>query len=155
MIGSMTRRSLLAAAFVAASLSAAAAGAPGGTRDEAVALAHKAAELYKEKGKESLAIINDRSGPFVDRDLYVAVVDANGVVLAHAATPKMVGKSLIDLKDADGKLFVQDLAGFVKANKSGWVNYRWLNPVSKDIEPKASYIETQGGLGFMVGTYGK
>ena len=31
--------------------------------------------------------------------------DMNGQCLAHGGNPKMVGKELIDLKDADGKAF--------------------------------------------------
>ncbi len=85
----------------------------------------------------------------------VAVLDASGNVLAHGANEKLVGKSLAQLKDADGKAFVQEIMGHVTANKPGWVDYRWVNPVSKEIEAKSSFVEVQGGYGFMVGAYSK
>jgi cytochrome c len=50
---------------------------------------------------------------------------------------------------------VQEIMAAVSANKPGWVDYRWVNPVSKEIEAKSSYVEVQGGHGFMVGAYSK
>lgn len=147
------RNVMLAAAMLAVSFTVNA--ADRATKDEAKAMARKAAELYKEKGKDAFAILNNKQGPFVDRDLYVAALDASGNVVAHGANEKLVGKSLAQLKDADGKPFVQEIMSHVTANKPGWVDYRWVNPVSKDIEAKSSYVEVQGGYGFMVGAYNK
>lgn len=144
---------LAAAACLSASMSALA--SDRATKDEAKAMAVKAAALFKEKGTGAFAALNDKKGSFVDRDLYVAVLDVQGNVLAHGANEKLVGKPLAQLKDADGKLFVQEIMGFVKDNKAGWVDYRWVNPVSKEIEAKSSYVVSQGGYGFMVGAYSK
>ncbi|MDP3820452.1 MAG: cache domain-containing protein [Burkholderiales bacterium] len=150
----LNRRNLmLAAAMLALSLTVNA--ADRATKDEAKAMAKKAADLFKEKGKDAFAVLNNKQGPFVDRDLYVAVLDASGNVLAHGANEKLVGKSLAQLKDADGKPFVQDIMAHVTANKPGWIEYRWVNPVSKEIEAKSSYVEVQGAYGFMVGAYSK
>lgn len=149
----LNRRQMVLAAMLAMSLTVNA--ADRATKDEAKAMAKKAATLFKEKGKDAFAALNDKQGPFVDRDLYVAAIDVNGNVLAHGANEKLVGKSLAQLKDADGKAFVQELMGHVTTNKPGWVDYRWVNPVSKEIEAKSSYIEVQGGFGFMVGAYSK
>ncbi len=56
-------------------------------------MAKKAADLFKDKGKDAFAVFNNKQGPFVDRDLYVAVLDASGNVLAHGANEKLVGMS--------------------------------------------------------------
>ncbi|MCW5636216.1 MAG: cache domain-containing protein [Rubrivivax sp.] len=149
------RRFALLAAAACLSVSLSAVGADRATKDEAKAMAVRAAALFKEKGPGAFALLNDKKGPFVDRDLYVAVLDVQGKVLAHGANEKLVGKSLAQLKDADGKLFVQEIMGLVKDNKTGWVDYRWVNPVNKEIEAKSSYVISQGGYGFMVGAYGK
>jgi len=147
------RNAMLAAAVLATSLTVNA--ADRATKAEAQAMAKKAAALFKDKGKDAFGVLNDKRGPFVDRDLYVAVIDASGTVLAHGGNEKLVGKSLAQLKDADGKAFVQELMGHVSTNKAGWVDYRWVNPVSKEIEAKSSFVEVQGGYGFMVGAYSK
>lgn len=125
-----------------------------GTKEEAVALTKKAIELYKSAGKDKAYVaINDKNGPFIDRDLYVYVVDATGHVRAHGTNPKLIDKDLSQLKDADGKNFISELTAKVKAKQSGWVDYKWTNPVSKQIEAKTTYIEPVGDLGFAVGVY--
>lgn len=149
----LNRRHMVLTALLAMSLTANA--ADRATKEEAKEMAKKAVLLFKEKGKDAFAVFNDKQGPFIDRDLYVYVLDASGNVLAHGANERLVGKSLAQLKDADGKAFVQELMGHVTANKPGWVDYRWVNPVSKEIEAKTSYIEVQGGYGFAVGAYSK
>lgn len=131
-----------------------AAAADKGTKEEAVALTKKAIATYKSAGKEkAYTDINDKNGPFVDRDLYVYVVDSTGHVRAHGTNPKLIDKDLSQLKDADGKNFIAELIANVKANKSGWVDYKWTNPISKQIESKTTYIEPVGDLGFAVGVY--
>lgn len=125
-----------------------------GTKEEAVALTKKAIALYKSAGKEkAYAEINNKNGQFIDRDLYVYVVDATGHVRAHGTNPKLIDKDLSQLKDADGKNFITELTANVKANKSGWVDYKWTNPTNKQIEAKTTYIEPVGDLGFAVGVY--
>jgi signal transduction histidine kinase len=149
----LNRRQMVLTALLAMSLTVNA--ADWATKEEAKAMAKKAAMLFKEKGKDAFAVLNHKQGPFIDRDLYVYVLDASGNVFAHGANEKLVGKSLAQLKDADGKAFAQELMGHVTANKPGWVDYRWVHPVSKEIEAKTSYIEVQGGYGFVVGAYNK
>lgn len=149
----LNRRVVVLAAVACLSAPLTASAADHGTKDEAKALAAKAAALFKDKGESTFALFNDKKGPFVDRDLYVFVLDPEGKVLAHGANEKLVGKSLAQLKDADGKPFVQDMMALVKSSKSGWVEYRWPNPVSKEIEGKATYVISQGGIGFAVGAY--
>jgi cytochrome c len=109
---------------------------------DAEALVKKAVAFVKANGKEkSFVEFSDQKGKFVDGDLYVFVYDMTGKCVAHGGNPKMVGKDLIDLKDADGKLFVQDRIAIVKEKGKGWQNYKWTNPVSKAIEDKTAYIE--------------
>ncbi len=125
-----------------------------GTKEEAKALAQKAIAYYKTHGKDkTFAEVNNKSGQFVDRDMYVYILDANGMMMAHGANEKLIGKDLTNLKDADGKLFAQELIALTKAKKSGWVDYKWPNPVTKQIESKTTYLEPADGYGFAVGVY--
>ncbi|HJV86558.1 MAG TPA: cache domain-containing protein [Noviherbaspirillum sp.] len=125
-----------------------------GTKDEAVALVHKAIAFYKAHGKDkAFAEVSNKSGQFVDRDMYVYILDTNGTMMAHGANEKLIGKDLTNLKDADGKLFAQELIAHAKAKKAGWVDYKWPNPVTKQIESKTTYVEAFDGYGFAVGVY--
>jgi cytochrome c len=105
--------------------------------------------------KKAFKQFNDAAGSFVDRDLYIAVLDAKGTMVAHGANPRLIGKSLIDMKDADGKPFIKTLVDTAQKNGRGWVDYKWPNPVSKAIESKSTYVEKFGDLTVAYGIYKK
>ncbi|MFZ6749340.1 cache domain-containing protein [Undibacterium sp. Ren11W] len=113
-----------------------------GNAEDAVALVKKGMAAIKANGAEAAyAAISDSKGQFVDRDLYLFVFDATGKTLAHGANSKLIGKSLLELKDADGKYFIKDFLSLADKKGKGWVDYKWPHPISKDIEHKSTYIE--------------
>nr|WP_315221205.1 cache domain-containing protein [uncultured Duganella sp.] len=132
-----------AVAFSLLAMSATAYAADKGSKDEAVAMVKRAVALIKSDGKEkAFAAISDPANTsFHDRDLYVYVYDLNGVALAHGNNPKMVGKPLIGLKDNEGKPMIKEMVELAKTKGSGWVDFKWPNPVTKAVESKAGYVE--------------
>ena len=50
-----------------------------------------------------------------------------------------------DIKDQDGKFIVQDMVAITKEKGGGWIDYRWINPVTKNFEEKSAYFERLGG----------
>jgi signal transduction histidine kinase len=125
-----------------------------GTADEAKAMVEKAASLLKDAGAEkAFAAFNDPANKdFHDRDLYIFVRSMDGNTVAHGANKGMIGHTNLDLKDADGKPYNKEMIDLANGKGSGWVDYRWVNPVSHKIEPKSSFIEKVGdyvvGAGF-------
>lgn len=112
------------------------------TAAEATAMVKKGVAFIKANGKDkAYAEISAKGGQFSDRDLYLVVYGIDGVVLAHGANPKMIGKNLIDLKDIDGKAFVKERVDLAKSKGTFWQDYKFTNPVSKKIEPKSAYCE--------------
>lgn len=113
-----------------------------GSAAEASAMVKKAIDYIKANGKEkAYAEINNPQGMFRDRDLYVFVYDMKGVAQAHGANPKMLGKNLMELRDANGVFIVKSFIEVGNSKGHGWVDYQWPNPVSKSIESKSTYIE--------------
>ncbi len=128
--------------------------APVGTAEEAKGLAEKSVQLIQAQGNDkAYQAFNDPGAGFVDRDLYVFVIDLQGNVLAHGANKALIGKSLIGLKDADGKTFVQSMVETAKSAGSGWVDYKWSNPTTKKVELKSSYVQRVGDVFVGVGIY--
>lgn len=119
-----------------------------GSAGEAVAMVKKAVALIKSDGKEqAFAAISDPANKdFHDRDLYIYVYDLNGVAVAHGVNPKLVGKNLIEMKDNEGKAMIQEMVKVAKEKGSGWVDFKWPNPVTKAIEAKSGYVEKAGDL---------
>jgi signal transduction histidine kinase len=111
-------------------------------KDEAVAMVKKGVAFIKANGNDNAyAEITNKKGRFQDRDLYLVVYGMDGVVRAHGANEKMVGRNLIDLKDIDGKPFVQERVDLARSKGVFWQDYKFTNPLSKAVEPKQSYCE--------------
>jgi cytochrome c len=127
-----------------------------GTKDEATAMVKKAIGFIKTNGADkAYAEISNPKGQFVDRDLYVVVYDMTGKCLAHGANAKMIGRDLIDNKDVDGKEFVKERVEMMKKQASGWQDYKFRNPTTNQIEPKAMYIERLNDVIVGCGIYKK
>lgn len=126
------------------------------TKEEAVAMVGRAVDHLQSAGPErAFAAFNDKSGAFVDRDLYIVVYDQAGHCVSHGANPKMIGKDLIDAQDIDGKPYVRERVDLAKANASFWQDYKFANPVSKKIEPKQMYCRTAASYIVCGGIYVK
>ena len=132
---------LLIPAF-ALTVSATAAHAANATKDEATAMVKKGVQMVKVEGKEkAFAEFTKKGSSFSDRDLYLVAYRLDGMVLAHGANDKMVGRNLIELKDVDGKEFVRERVELGKAKGTFWQDYKFTNPVTKKVEPKSMYCE--------------
>ena len=116
--------------------------AGGASKDEAVAMVKKAvAYIQSEGAKSAYPAIDNQSGQFVDRDLYIVVCGMDGTVLAHGANKARIGTNQIGDKDPDGKAFVKERVSLAETHPSFWQSYKFMNPVSKTVEPKDMYCE--------------
>ena len=74
------------------------------TKDDAVTMVKKAVATIKDQGIEKgYADISTAGGKFVSGEIYVVVQGFNGITLAHATNPKLIGRNMIDEQDVDGK----------------------------------------------------
>jgi signal transduction histidine kinase len=147
-----TIRNLAGAALLLASLCAGAApGMP--TEKDAVALAEKGAQFVKLHGREAMAArINARDPEFNQGALYLAMRDMNGITVAHPTTA-LIGKNLLDVPDADGKPFRQEMLALAKGKGRGWVDYKFRNPESGKVEAKSTFVLRVGDVALEAGIY--
>lgn len=141
-----TKQLLLAGMLVSACAGAIA--AEHGTEKEAQDMVGKAVALVKSAGPEkAYKVFTDHpDGAFKDRDMYVFVYDFSGVCLAQGGNSRLVGKNLIEMKDADGAPFIKNMVDLVKTKKKGWYGpYKFTNPDTKEYELKKSYCEQGAG----------
>jgi signal transduction histidine kinase len=145
-------KKLMAIIVVACFLACGIAYAGMGTAREAMTLVDKAVAYYKANGKDkAYPEFNNKTGQFVNRDLYIFVIDWNGTILAHGANEKLINKPTWDLKDADGKYFMREMVKAAQTKGTGWVDYKWTNPVTKKIEQKSSYVKRVGSENLLIG----
>lgn len=124
------------------------------TKDEAQAIVKKAMAFIKEEGPEkAYAEITNKAGRFTDRDLYVVVYGLDGKVLAHGGNAKLVGKEMIDAQDVDGKYFVKERVEQARKEPTFWQDYKFVDPMTKKIEPKEMYCERLDETAVCAGVY--
>jgi methyl-accepting chemotaxis protein len=122
--------------------------------EEAVAMVKRAVGHVQACGKQvALADFSRPAPQFRQRDLYINVIDLHGNTLAHGDNAALIGRNLIDLKDADGKPFIRQFVELANTAREGWVDYRWKNPVTGVLEEKRTYIELIDGLVVGCGVY--
>jgi cytochrome c len=123
-------------------------------KDEAAAMVKKAVSFIKEQGVEKgYAEISNKAGRFIDRDLYIVVYQLDGKVLAHGANEKFIGKDMSEAQDVDGKLYVKERIEMANKQPTFWQDYKFVNPVSKKVEPKQMYCERLENTAVCGGVY--
>jgi cytochrome c len=129
-------------------------GAEFATKDEAVAMVKKAVDFIQQQGVDkAYAEIDNKSGQFVDRDLYVVVYGLDGKVLAHGANAKLIGKDMSDAQDVDGKYFVKERVDLARKQPEFWQDYKFVDPATKMIEPKQMYCQRLDETAVCAGVY--
>jgi signal transduction histidine kinase len=105
------------------------------------AMVAAAAKLIKAKGEAAFPAMNVKNGAWHKGDTAIFVSDEKGVELVNASAPEMLGKSLWDYKDPDGKLVVQEEWKLVKAKGKGWIDCKWAKPGTDQPVPCRSYVQ--------------
>ncbi len=126
-----------------------------GTAQEAKAMVERACAYLKAVGPEKAfaAFMDPANKDFHDRDLYVFVRSMDGNTVAHGVNKAMIGHTSLESKDADGKLYNKEIMETAISKGSGWVDYRWPDPVDRKIEQKSSYVQKEGNYVIGAGFY--
>lgn len=124
------------------------------TKEDAIAMTEKVEALLKSMGKEKVvADLNADPKRFVDRDLYITLVDEGGIRVFHGQNAKLVGKSLAESVDVNGKAFGKEMMEVANKSGTGWVDYMFKDPVTQKILPKTSYIKKVNDIILVCGVY--
>ncbi len=143
--------SVLLCLFAAGSASAQGYGI--GTPLEAKKMVELAEAYIKANGEaKALEEFNKPNGKFQWRDLYVFAYDLKGVMMAHP-NAKLIGRSLYNEPDTKGKLFRKDIVDLALSRGSGWVDYTYYNPMTRQEEAKITYVQKVGNLIVSCGAY--
>lgn len=108
-----------------------------GTEAEAKGMLDKAVAAVKANKADALAKFTKGEGGFKDRDLYPFCGGPDGNFTAH---PKLVGKSLKELKDKAGKAFGEEMYKVAKEGAVTPVSYMWPRPSGGDPVAKVSLV---------------
>jgi Signal transduction histidine kinase len=126
----------------------------GRSQEEAKGWVQKAIAFYKKAGKAiAMAEFTNPKGPFIEGDMYVFVLNLKGTMLAHGVNEKYIGQDFIDVKDSDGRSFIREIVEVGNTKGSGFVDYKWYNPVTKEDLVKHVYFEKVDDVLICSGVY--
>jgi len=124
-----------------------------GTPAEAKKMVEQAIVYIKANGEEkALQEFNKPNGKFQWRDLYVFAYDLKGIMKGHPS-PKLIGRNLYSEPDSKGKLFRKEIVDLANSRGSGWVDYTYMNPMTRQEEAKITYFQKEGNLIVCCGAY--
>lgn len=110
-------------------------------KQECIAKTEAAADMMKNAGLvAALAEMNKKDGTFVKGTIYVFTMNLDGVMIAHPMKPNLIGKNMLNFKDAAGKEFFKEFIAVAKDPGAGWVDYMWPKPGEDKPVEKTSYI---------------
>ena len=114
---------------------------------------------YYEKNKENMsedelkeAIKSFIRGYRYDDNGYFFSIDFNSVVVVQPITPELVGKSFKNIKDKNGVYFTNEMVEVCKNEGSGFVEYIWEDPLTKQDTQKLSYVFKFEPYNWIIGT---
>ena len=97
----------------------------------------KAIARYMEAGDDVFDEITE-SGDYVYGEVYTWAVGTDGINLAHATRPEIVGTDRLQVQDSTGLFIVRQLLEVV-TTEGIWYHYRYNNPVTGKEESKRSW----------------
>ena len=83
---------------------------------------------------------------------YLWINNLDGRMIMHPFAPKLVGNTVMDLRDADGKLFFSEMVDVARRAGEGVIHYKWTKPGADRPVDKMSFVKASAGWGWMVGS---
>jgi methyl-accepting chemotaxis protein len=104
------------------------------------------AETAKARWREAI------SRMWYDGNEYLFAVTLDGIMVMHAANPRLDGTSVWERRDPKGKALFQEMSRVVRASGGGVVAYDWPRAGQTEPLPKVSYVMGYAPWGLYVGT---
>lgn len=124
-----------------------------GEMEDATRMVNDAAAAVAKEKATAVSEIGNPKSRFVKGELYVFAYDLTGTMVAHPINAKLVGKNLMDVPDADGKMFRKEIINSVNASGAATVAYKYKNPQSGAVENKVTYCKKAADLAICAGYY--
>lgn len=101
-----------------------------------------ASELLEKEGSAAFGKFKGKGSEFIFGGTYVTIHDlASSEILMHPIKYKMVGKSMVGMKDKNGKLFIVEMNKIAREKGAGWIAYYWPKPGDKEPSLKVTYVK--------------
>jgi methyl-accepting chemotaxis protein len=123
-------------------------------RQTCVELVRRAVSHIRNVGRDRACDdFDDPRGDYLFGEFYISAFDVNGIRLANGLDPASRGEQIYESRDADGKQHVRAIIEKARTRGKGWEDYKWINPVTRRIEPKSVYFELIDNIVVTCGIY--
>ena len=117
--------------------------------DEAHDLVEVAVDHIAGQGRDrAFADFHTRGGRFLDRDLYIFVMDRNGNISVFGSNPALVGQPAAAIPGLEAGSFLEK-AWSAADDGGGWIQYDVVSPGTRQVTPKESFILPLGQSEFI------
>lgn len=106
-------------------------------------------DLSSKMKKEAIKSVSQLS---YGKDGYFWIQDMDNNMIMHPTSKKLNGKSLFNVRDANGKYFFRDLTKIAKEQNEGLVKYKWFNKDLNTEKDKFSYVKKFDRWNWIIGT---
>jgi len=120
---------------------------------------HKQNETYTNDKKTPLAQLQNEIVDVIEHTRnerdgtgYVFIYTFDGINIADPILKQNAGKNLLNFKDINGKMVIQELVKISKKKSGGYVNYIWNKPTTNKPSPKISYAISYKPWNWMIGS---
>ena len=124
-----------------------------GTAEEAEAMLKRAVATIQEDKEQALSDFTAGAEGFKEKDLYVFCGDEIGHFVAHGSNKDLIGMSLLEFQDDNGKRFGGEMYGFAMEGEFYEVHYLWPRPGESESSEKVSLVTKIEDLVCGVGYY--
>jgi len=124
---------------------------------ELIAFVEDASAMVAERGAfDACAQFRQEGSRWLDPEHYVFIIDLEGNAICHPARPELEGKTLLELRDPNGKPVVRNFLREIEGGDvDGWVHYQWPRPGGGTFYWKTSYVrrvKAPNGESYVVGS---
>lgn len=121
------------------------------TDETVMTLVNTTSASIEQNASDTIRRINSGEAPYRDKEntaLYAFVYDKNVTMVAHADNIRLVGVNYKGKTDVTGKPFRDQIVAGALANKTGWVEYVYVQPNQTNLYYKTTYFRlTEGSDG--------
>lgn len=80
-----------------------------------------------------------------EKNLYVFMhtydrAKGQAVCWVQGKRPELIGKNMWTLRTPNGRLLFHEIENMIETNGQGWIEYQWLNPFTRKLGTKLSYV---------------
>jgi len=112
-----------------------------GTEAEAQKMVQDAITHVKQVGaQKAFEEFSARDGKWQHKDLYVFCYNMTGTCVCQGDNRALIGKNLFDFKSPDGQYIFHKMAEVSQSQGSGWMEYQWVDPMTKKMTTKRTFF---------------